>query len=182
MKLFLSIAAALSLVFVAVPETQAGGVTVKKAHVCCGQCVTIVKKTLTDLEGVTNPGADQKTGTITFDAADDAAAKRGIEALAKAGFHGSAAHGDKAVEFPKTSAKKGDKANTVTFTGVHLCCGQCVTGAKKALENIKNVEINVDRATQTVTLTGKDIDVLEVVNAFNAGGFHGNLKDEKKPE
>ncbi len=103
----------------------------------------------------------------------------GIDALAKAGFHGSATHGDKVVKFPKTTAKKGDKANTVTFTGVHLCCGQCVTGAKKALENIKNVEITVDRPTQSVTLKGKDIDVLEVVNAFNAGGFHGNLKGDK---
>lgn len=179
MKLLLSLAMAVGLVSVVMPQAQAGGVTVKKAHVCCGQCVKIVKETLTGVEGVTNPSADQKTGTITFNAADDAAAQRGIDALAKAGFHGSATHGDKAVEFPKTSAKKGDKANMVTFTGVHLCCGQCVTGAKKALENIKNVQITVDRPTQTVTVTGKDIDVLEVVNAFNAGGFHGTLKGDK---
>jgi hypothetical protein len=38
--------------------------------------------------------------------------------------------------------------------------------------------IKVDRPTQTVTLTGKDIDILEVVSAFNAGGFHGNPKGE----
>jgi copper chaperone CopZ len=165
---------------IAAPEAQAGAVTVKKAHVCCGQCVTIVKKTLTDLEGVTNPAADMKTGTISFDAADDAAAKRGIDALAKAGFHGSATHGDKAVEFPKTSAKKGDKANTITFTSVHLCCGQCVTGAKEALKGVKNVtEIKPDRETQTVTLTGENIDVLEAIAAFNDGGFHGSLKGDK---
>ncbi len=76
MKPMLCALLAVGLVSVLVPQAQAGGVSVKKAHVCCGQCVTIVKKTLTDLEGVTNPNADQKTGTITFDAADDAAAKR----------------------------------------------------------------------------------------------------------
>lgn len=180
MRLLLSISLPLCLLTFAASQTQAGAVTVKKAHVCCGQCVNIVKKTLTDLEGVSNPAADQKTGTITFDAADDTAAKRGIDALAKAGFHGSATHGDKAVEFPKTTAKKGDKANTVTFTGVHLCCGQCVTGAKEALKGVKNVkEVNPDRATGTVTLTGENIDLLEAVNAFNDGGFHGSLKGDK---
>lgn len=180
MRLLLSISLGACLLSVAIPQAEAGGVSVKKAHVCCGQCVTIVKKTLTDLEGVSSPAADQKTGTITFDAADDAAAKRGIDALAKAGFHGAAAHGDKVLEFPKTTAKKGDKANSVTFTGVHLCCGQCVTGAKEALKDVKNVtKIDVVQKTQTVTLTGENIDVLEAVSAFNGGGFHGTLKGDK---
>lgn len=180
MKLLLSVSLAVCLMTVAMPQAEAGGVTVKKAHVCCGACVVAVKKALTDLEGVTNPNADQKSATITFEAADDAAANRGILALAKAGFHGAASHGDKVLEYPKTNAKKGDKSNSVTFTGVHLCCGMCVTGAKKALENVKNVKnINVDRPTNTVTLTGDDIDILEAVSAFNAGGFHAALKGDK---
>lgn len=165
------------LVFAA--QVEAGTVTVKKAHVCCGACVTAVKKTLANVERVSAANADRATKTITFEAADDAAAQRGINALAKAGFHGTAAHGDKAVAFPKSKAKKGDKANTVTFTSVHLCCPACVKGADAALKDVKNVkQIDVNQKAGTVTLTGENIDVLEAISALNDGGFHGNLKGE----
>jgi copper chaperone CopZ len=180
MKPILASSLAVCLMLFAVPRVDAGGVTVKKAHVCCGACVTAVKKTLGDLEGITNGTASQKDKTITFDAADDAAAQRGIEALAKAGFHGTATHGDKALAYPKTKAKEGDVADSLTFTGVHLCCKQCEVGAKAALVNVKNVKaITVDTKTKTVTITGEKVDVLEAIAAFNDGGFHGNLKDEK---
>lgn len=180
MKLIFSTSLAVCLMLFAVPRGQAGEVTVKKVHVCCGACVTAVKKALTDLEGISNANADQKSKTITFVAADDAAAKRGIEALAKTGFHGTATHGDKAVEFPKSNAKKGDKADTVTFAKVHLCCPACVKGANEALKGVKNVKgIDVSQKTGIITLTGEGIDVLEAISALNDGGFHGNLKADK---
>jgi periplasmic mercuric ion binding protein len=180
MKSFASVGVALGLMFFAIPQLSAGQVTVKKVHVCCGACVTAVKKTLGEVEGVTNGTADQKTATVTFNAADDAAAKRGIDALAKAGFHGTATHGDKAVAFPKSNAKKGDKANTVTFTNVHLCCPACVKGADAALKNVKNIKmIDINQKTGTVTLSGEGIEVIDAVSALNDGGFHGNLKTDK---
>ena len=74
-------------------------------------------------------------------------------------------------------AKEGATADRITFTGVHLCCGDCVKGAKEALENVKNVKsIDMDQKTKTVTLTGEGIDIVEAAKAFNEGGFHGNLK------
>lgn len=180
MKTFASTILAVCMMVFALPQVEAGGVTVKKAHVCCGACVNAVKKCLADVEGVSKAAADQNSKTITFVAADDAAAKKGIAALAKAGFHGTASHGDKALEFPKPKAKKGEKTNSVTFTGVHLCCGACVRGAKEALENVKNVKvIDVDQKTKSVTLTGEKIDLAEAIKAFNDGGFHGNLKGDK---
>ncbi len=177
MKMIPTFALAVGLTMFAAPNLEAGGVTVKKAHVCCGACVSAVKKALKDVEGVTKGAADQNSKTITFQAADDAAAKKGVEALAKAGFHGTATHGDKPLAYPKVEAKKGQKANSVTFTGVHLCCGACVTGAQKSLQGVKNVKvIDVDRKTKTVTITGENIDVAEAITAFQDGGFHGNLK------
>jgi copper chaperone CopZ len=178
MKLLITASLAVCLMIFAVPQVQAGGVSVKKAHVCCKACVTAVEKALSGLEGVTNGTADQKAKTISFQAADDDAAKRGIEALAKAGFHGAASHGDKLLTFPTSKTKEGEKSDSVTFTGVHLCCGACVTGAKASLKDVKNIkDINVDTKTKTVTITGKGIDVLEAIAAFNDGGFHGNLKE-----
>ncbi|MCA9069183.1 MAG: heavy-metal-associated domain-containing protein [Planctomycetaceae bacterium] len=180
MKLFVSATVAFCLMIFALPKVDAGDVTVKKAHVCCGACVNAVKKCLADVEGVSKAAADQNSKIITFTAADDAAATKGIAALAKAGFHGAATHGDKALEFPKPKTKAGEKTNSVTFTGVHLCCGACVRGAKESLENVKNVKvIDVDQKTKTVTLTGEKIDLAEAIKAFNGGGFHGNLKGDK---
>lgn len=179
MKLFASATLAVCLMVFALPQVEAGDVTVKKAHVCCGACVNAVKKCLADVEGVSKAAADQNSKTITFIAADEAAAKKGIEALAKAGFHGTATHGDKAVEFPKPNTKPGQKSDSITFSGVHLCCGACVRGAKEALENVKNVKIiDVDQKTKSVTLSGEKIDLAEAIKAFNDGGFHGNLKGD----
>ena len=183
MKILATTLLTAGLMLFAIPQVEAGGVTVKKAHVCCGACVTAVKKALGDVEGVSKATADQNSKTISFEAADDAAAKRGIEALAKAGFHGTATHGDKALEYPKAKAKQGEKADSITFTGVHLCCGACVKGAKESLDGVKNVKvIDVDAKTKTVTLTGEGIDLLEAITAFNDGGFHGNLKGADKKE
>ncbi len=152
----------------------------KNAHVCCAACVKAVEKALGDVEGVTNGTANQKAKTISFEATDQKAAQRGIAALAKAGFHGAASHGDRLLKFPQPKVKKGETADSVTFTGVHLCCGACETGAKESLKDVKNIkEINVDRKAKTVTITGKGIDVLEAIAAFNDGGFHGNLKQKK---
>lgn len=181
MKMFAAFSVALGLTLSAAPQVEAGGVTVKNAHICCGACVKAVKNALGDVKGVSNASADGDTKTITFEAANDAAAKKGIRALAKAGFHGTAAHGDKKLEYPKIKAKKGQSADKVVFANVHLCCGACVKGAKACMDGVKNVQtIEVDTNGKTVTLSGKGIDLLEAVTALNKGGFHAKLKGNKK--
>jgi copper chaperone CopZ len=137
---------------------------------------------LTDIEGVSNVGADQNTKTIRFSAKDDKAAEAGIKALAKHGFFGKARHGDKKLEFPPSGAKKGEKANTIVLHGVHLCCGACVTGAKKSLEDVGGLSaIEIDRTAGKITLKGGGIDLQKAVDALNAGGFYASLKaDEEK--
>ncbi len=177
MKMLTSTMLAACLVVFAAARLQAETVTVKKSHICCGACVKAVNTTLGKVDGVSKSNADQNSKTITFEATDEAAAKKGIEALAKAGFHGTATYGDKAIDFPKVDAKEGATADKITFTGVHLCCGNCVKGAKEALQDVKNVKvIDVDQKTKTVTLSGSGIDIIEAAKAFNGGGFHGNLK------
>ena len=156
---------------------SAADVTVKDVHLCCGACVAGVNKALKGVEGVSKVAADRNSKIVTFQATDAKAAKAGITALAKAGFHGKATLGDKPLPFPPSGAKKGLKADTVTFTGVHLCCGACVTGAQKALQKVAAVTtIDIDRNAKTITLKGKAIDVTAAVQALNAGGFHGTIK------
>lgn len=155
----------------------AGEVTVKGVHLCCGACVRDAGDALKGIEGVSQPTANRDSKVVAFKAADDKAAQAGIEALANAGFHGTATHGDKELPFPASGAKKGEKADAVTITGVHLCCGACVTGAQKALDGLEGVTaIDIDRNEETVKLTGKSIDVSAAIDALNKGGFHGTVK------
>lgn len=156
---------------------QAGEVTVKGVHLCCGQCVKAVGSALGEVDGISGAACDRDAKTVSFQAAGADAAKAGVKALAKAGFHGKAAHGDKKIAFPKSGAKKGEKADSVTVTGVHLCCGQCVKGVAKALEGVDGKSgAKCDREARTVTVTGSGIEVLAIVKALNKAGFHGTVK------
>lgn len=159
---------------------QAADVSVKGVHVCCGSCVTAIDDTLGAVKGVSSPAADQNTKTVSFKAEDEKAAQAGLEALAKAGFHGTATIDKKEAKFPAAEIKKGTKSNIVTVTGVHLCCGACVTGVQKALKEVKGVaKMDIDRQDKTVTATGTDIDVAEFMDALYKGGYHGELKKAK---
>jgi copper chaperone CopZ len=169
--------AAVAMVLMLTAAANAGQVTVKGVHLCCGQCVNDVNDILGDVAGVSNVASDRDSKTVSFTAADEKAAKAGVDALAKGGFHGAAAHGDKEIAFPDSGAKKGAKADTVTISGVHLCCGACVNAVKKILEGVDGAStIDIDRNAKTVKLTGSGIDVSNAVATLNKGGFHGTVK------
>ena len=51
-----------------VGATNAGTVTVKGAHICCGACASGVKKALKDVDGVSKASAEKTGGTISFEA------------------------------------------------------------------------------------------------------------------
>lgn len=172
-------AAVFGLVFGLVGAAQAGDVTIKGVHLCCGACVKAVQKALNGTEGVSNIAADRDAKTISFTATDEKAAKSAITALADGGFYGKASLDGKELPFPDAGAKKGAKADKVVLKGLHLCCGACVRDANKVLEKVPGVDkVEVDRSENRATLTGKDIDVRKAVDALNAGGFFGRV--EKK--
>ena len=175
MQKLLTTSLSVCALLLAVTAVQAGDVTVKGVHLCCPACVKGVAKALGDVDGVSGAACDRADKTVTFSATDDKAAKAGIAALAEAGFHGAASHGDKKLDFPASGAKKGDKADKIVLTNVHLCCGACVKGVSKALEDIK-AEAACDRKESTVTLTGSDIDVSAAVAALNKAGYHAKVK------
>ncbi len=177
MKTIRQWALAVGMVGLLAGTTLAGDVTVKGVHLCCGACVRDANAALKGVTGVSQVGANRDAKIVSFKAADEEAAKAGIKALAEAGFHGDATHGDDELAFPASGAKEGETAPMVTLTGVHLCCGACVRGAQEALDDVKGIdEILIDRKGRKVTAKGKDLDVSKVVEALNAGGFHGTVK------
>lgn len=156
---------------------QAEEVTVKGAHVCCGACVKAVGDALSDVKGVSDAKCDRKAKTITFTVENAEAAKSGVKALATAGFAGRARMGEERVKFPGPKIKKGTKADGVTFTGLHLCCGGCVKGANGAVENVEGVsEVKVDKDAKTLELIGKEIDLRSAFRALRKAGFYAKVQ------
>ena len=171
----LSMAAAVALLNVA--AARAGDVKIEGVHICCGQCVNIAQSTLKAVEGVSNGKADKDSGSITLTAADDKAATAAIEALAKAGFRGTAKHGDKVLEFPGSNAEKGAKSDAITIAGVHLCCPACYGAAEKALKSVDGVTaVKSDKKAKTLEVTGTAVDVNAALQSLFNAGFQASVK------
>jgi copper chaperone CopZ len=152
----------------------AGEVSIEGVHICCGSCVRGVNTALKDVKGVSAVAASQD-GTIKFTAADDAAVKAGIEALAKGGFHGTAKHGGAPVAFPEVKTSS-EKVKSLSIAGVHLCCGACYTEATAALKGVKGVSVvESDKKTKTLKITGENISAAEAIQALFDVGFHGTI-------
>lgn len=158
-------------------------VSVKGVHLCCGGCQSIAEDALDGLKGISKISCDLNTKVISFKADDRKSADAGIKALAEAGFYGTATFGKTKLDYPKSGAMKGAKQNSVSVTGVHLCCTACVTASQKALEGVKGVSlIDIDRNEQTIKLTGDAIVVTDAVAALNKAGFYCKVgKTTKKP-
>lgn len=171
-------ALSLALLFAALSfQALAGEVEVSGVHLCCASCVKGVDNALKDVDGVTNVKSDRASKTVKFTAANDKAAAAGIEAFAKAGFHGTAKHGESALKFPDSGAKDGAKASQIKVGDVHLCCGACVRAAEEAIQKVDGVaNITSDRDASSIEITGDNIGVQAVVKALNDAGFNATIQ------
>ena len=183
-----SLLAASFLVFASFTATSAnaGQVTVKGAHLCCGACQSRAEKALEGIPGLSKAAVDRNSRVISFIAANDKAVTAGIASLAKSGFYGTSVHDKKPIKFPITGAKKGLRADAHTLRGVHLCCDACVVGAQKAIETVKGLQaIEIDRKLRTVKVIGKSILLNEAIAALNKAGFYSHVhvpKPKLKPK
>ena len=167
------------LFFVSAP--QGDKVTVKGVHLCCGSCLSAANDALEDIEGVSGGSSDLNSKIVSFTATDAAAAKRGLEALAKEGFFGTAFLNGKEIDYPESGVKRGATSNTFTLEGIHLCCTSCVTASQKALQDVRGVKvIDIDRNERTIKLTGDNISVYEAVSALNKAGFYVKFPKKSK--
>jgi len=155
----------------------AGEVEVTGVHLCCGACTKAVDKALQGVGGVSGVASDRESKTVRFTAGDDQAAAAGIEALANAGFHGTAKHGETALAFPASGAKEGAKAGQIKISHVHLCCAACVRAADEALKKVEGVgNVAADREASAIEVTGENVGVEALVKALNDAGFHATVQ------
>ena len=165
--------AACGLVVLAGAAAADTKVELKGVHLCCGACVKGVATALKGVEGVT-PKCDQKAKTVTLTATDAAAAAKGLDALAAAGYFGET--GDPALVLKPGSAPKG-KVKTVTLTGIHNCCGGCNTAIKTAVKSVDGVKAETTKARATTFDVTGDFEPGAVIKALNAAGFNAKVKD-----
>jgi copper chaperone CopZ len=132
-----------------------------------------VAKAVSEVQGVTAK-CDQDAETVTLTATDDAAAQKGLDALAAAGFHGTT--GNDKLTIKDDSGVKPGKVKSLEVTGVHNCCGSCTTRIKKALNEVSGATSStVQKQERTFTVEG-DFEAADLVKTLNAAGFHVKVK------
>jgi len=150
---------------------SAGEYKVTGAHNCCGACSKAISEALTSVEGITEIVAKPKTTEITFSAPDDKVARKAVNKLAFAGFHGEVTGGKK-VAMNDNSGVEAGKVEKLTLVGVHNCCPGCAKSVDAAIAKIEGVESHKYTKTKKgVVLTGS-FDGQSVVKSLNEAGFH----------
>jgi copper chaperone CopZ len=155
----LTTVAALSLSLAAHAET----VTLTGVHNCCKKCDDGI------IKAIKSAGAEAKTdkSTVTITASDAAGAKKAVDALLAAGYTG------KGAEAPAVTDAK---VKSATVSGVHLCCGKCVTAAEKAVLSVAGVtKHDATKGAASFKVEG-DFSTKELATALNKAGLNGSIQ------
>ena len=165
MKVISTLLAGALVTFVAASSAAAETTaTLEKTHLCCPKCV---KAATAAVATVPNAAAkcDQKAGTVTVTAPDDATAQKAIDALAGAGFYGKAT----GATIKDDSGAPAGSVKTLTVS-THNCCKKCATAIDKVIKSVPGASGTAEPATDSITITG-DFDAAKLVEAFNDAGF-----------
>lgn len=69
---------------------------------------------------------------------------------------------------------------SVTVTKMHLCCDHCVRDVTTAVTKVKGASLRVNRAENSVTVTGADDAIVQkALDSMAAAGFHGATGNAK---
>ena len=148
-------------------------VKISKMHLCCGACVKGVEGALKKVEGATVK-VDQDDSSAVVNAADKKTARKAINAIARAGFHGVT--DDEKLKMPENSGVKEGKTKRLELIGVHNCCGGCNKAIKAAIAKVDGVEADTAKAKSKSIVIEGDFEGLAVVKALNDAGFHVRMK------
>ena len=166
----------LTIASFATSSANAEAVKIEGVHLCCGACIKGANKALEGVEGVSGVNVEKDDRQVTFEAANAKAARRGVRALAKAGFYGSANFNGKTIAL-KNPVEAGTKADSATVSGVHLCCPGCFKAAEAALKEVDGVsEVTSNKDKKTIAVSGEGIPLSGLVDALREIGFNARVK------
>ena len=140
-------------------------VTLEGVHLCCKACERGVSEAISDIKGA-NCSTDQDLEEVTITAPSKQALKKSVMAVLDAGYYGTPS--DNSVKAKDRSGAKNKMVESLTVTGVHLCCGQCVSNVEDALDTVKGV---------TGSTIEKKVDSFEVTGNFNAKELFAALRE-----
>jgi copper chaperone CopZ len=76
------------------------------------------------------------------------------------------------------AARAATADSTVTLSGVHLCCDNCVKGVATAVTPVKGATAVCDKSAGTIVLTAADKGTIQkAVDALTAAGYFGKSSD-----
>ena len=138
--------------------------TLTNVHNCCKSCEKGITAAVTKVSGAS--AAVDKT-SVVITAADEATAKKAAASLVEGGYFGTGA---------EAPAITDAKVKSATVSGVHLCCGKCVTAAEKAVKSVSGVAShNAEKGAKSFTVEG-DFSTAALQKALLGAGFSGSIK------
>jgi copper chaperone CopZ len=163
-------------VFTLATLSRADDVTVKisNVHLCCDSCVKAANKIVATVDGA-KAAVDKTERTIEITAPDLATVQKVADALVKAGFFGDSS--DPGVKMDASTGAKGEKVQTLTVQGVHLCCPKCVKAVHAAVMSVPGVTgETAAKGVESFTVTGdfNDADVFAALQKAGLTGKAGN--------
>ena len=156
------------------PALPAGETTlvVTGAHLCCGGCRDGVMSAVTGIEGLTATVVDK---VITLKGTTGEVAKKGLDAIAKAGYYGASDNTAVKIDDVKVSGDEAEVA-MLTVSDVHLCCGSCVRAMGEAIAAIPGATHDAQADSPTFTIKGEKLKASAVLAAIRAKGFNATVK------
>lgn len=155
------------------PETPKGEteVTLSGAHLCCGGCKSGVEDAIAGMDDIE---LSMSGSNITVKGKSGGDVQKAIDAIAAAGFYGES--DNEAVMIG--AGRAGDTAtDSVTVSGVHLCCGKCVSAIDDVIAAVKGAtEHDASKDAESFTIKGESITASAVLAALRAEGMNGTVK------
>lgn len=139
-------------------------------HLCCKSCVTGVEKAVGEVSGAT-VAVDKDARTAVLTGPDAATVQKAADALVAAGYYGTT--DDSKVKLHVKTGATGKKVSSLQVSGVHLCCGKCVTAVDEALKSVPGVKGHTAvKGAKTFEVTG-DFSDKDVFAALQKAGLSG---------
>jgi periplasmic mercuric ion binding protein len=138
-------------------------ITLSGVHNCCKGCARGIEDAITK----TGATAVVDDTTVTITAKTEAEAQKAAESLVAAGYYGEGATAPSVSDAKVKSAK---------VSGVHLCCGKCVTAVEKAIKTVAGANTHTaEKGAASFTVEG-DFSTKELAGALNKAGFSGKIQ------
>lgn len=143
-------------------------------HICCNSCVDRIQKTALKIKGAVTK-VDKTGQNVVVRSNSKDTLQKVLDAIGTAGFYGDADSNFNDLKI--RSPKGGDSlVESATFSGVHLCCDDCVDAVRKALGDVAGVtDFKVTKGESSFVVKGS-FKPAEVVEALHAAGLHATFK------